>query len=270
VEAPVSSGSACRRFEGRVAVVTGGGQGIGRAVVRRLAAEGAAVVVGERSEQTGTDAVREVTDAGGKGIPCVVDLESYDGAERLMNAAVDGFGRIDALVNNVGGTIWMRPFDRYDPAQIEAEMARSLWPTVWCCRAVIPHMVAQGSGSIVNIGSNSPRGVYRVPYATAKGGVFALTTSLALELVDQGIRVNCVAPGGTEVSDRHVPRNPNPMTEEDRQWAAGVKSFVLNQMPMGRMGKPEEQAAAIAFLASDDASFITGQILSVAGGATVP
>jgi dihydroxycyclohexadiene carboxylate dehydrogenase len=126
------------------------------------------------------------------------------------------------------------------------------------------------AGSIVNVGSNSPRGIYRAPYAAAKGAVFALTTALAVELAGKGIRVNCVAAGPTDVGRRRTPRNPVPPTAEEKAWQQEVFASFERQIPMRRWGTVEEQAAAIAFFASDDASFITGQILSVAGGATVP
>ena len=137
------------------------------------------------------------------------------------------------------------------------------------CRQALPAMRDRGSGSIVNVGSNSPRGIYRVAYAAAKGGVFALTTSLSLEVARKGIRVNCVAPGATKVTDRVTPRSSPAEEAENAEWIDELFSMQESHIPMGRWGNPDEQAAAIAFMASD-ASFITGQILSVGGGLTVP
>jgi dihydroxycyclohexadiene carboxylate dehydrogenase len=259
-----------RRFEGKVAVVTGSGQGIGRAVAHRLGLEGAQVVVAERAEGPARAVTQELKDQGVDASEAIVDLSSNDGAERLADLASEQYGRIDVLVNNIGGTIRMQPFWHYRPEQIVAEIDRSLWPTVWCTHAVLKGMIERRSGVIVNIGSNAPRGIYRVPYASAKGGVFALTTSLALEVAKLGIRVNCVAPGATEVGPRPTPRSEEPMSQQERGWRDEVDGFFQHQIPMGRWGRVEEQAAAVAFMASDDASFITGQILSVAGGATVP
>lgn len=259
-----------KRFLDRVAIVTGAGQGIGRAVAFRLAEEGATVVVVDRADAPARDVVGKLLSHGVVATALVGDLSRFEEATRVMSETRAAFGRIDVLVNNVGGTIWMRPFWHYAEAQIRAEVDRSFWPTVWCCRAVLPHMLEAKRGAIVNVGSNAPRGIYRVPYAASKGGVFALTTSLALELARSGIRVNCVAPGPTEVPDRPSPRNPEPPTPEEAGWQREVFDSFERQIPMGRWATVEEQAAAIAFLASDEASFITGQILSVAGGATVP
>ncbi len=150
-------------------------------------------------------------------------------------------------------------------------MDRSFWPTIYCLRAALPHMLAQGSGSIVNLGSSAVHGVLRGAYAAAKGGVIALTTSVAKEVAGKGVRINCVSPAGTAIPDRLTPRNPDAATAEERAayeaWALRMEGkgpwVGMDPVPMGRRGEPEEQAAAIAFLASDDASFITGQVLWV-------
>lgn len=259
-----------RRFEGKVAVVTGAGQGIGRAVAHRIGLEGAQVIVAERVRAQAQAVTEELREQGVDAVEAVLDLSDSEGASQLVELSVNTFGRIDVLVNNIGGTIRMQPFEHYQPEQIVAEIDRSLWPTIWVTHAVLRQMLEQGSGSIVNLGSNAPRGIYRVPYAAAKGGVFALTTSLALEVAKLGVRVNCVAPGATDVGSRPTPRNEEPMSEQEVGWREEVSEFFESQIPMGRWGRVEEQAAAVAFIASDDAAFITGQILSVAGGATVP
>jgi dihydroxycyclohexadiene carboxylate dehydrogenase len=257
------------RFVGKIVVVTGGAQGIGRATAERIASERGLVVIVDRAAEPAAQTVQELR-AQGLDVHLVpADLASWSGASAAYEQIIDRWGRIDVLVNNVGGTIWIKPFVEYNEDEIRAEMDRSLWPTVWSCRAVIPHMIKNARGSIVNLGSNSVRGIYRIPYATAKGGVMSLTTSLAVELAQTGVRVNCVAPGGTDVPNRPVPRNTLEISDREVSWMAEMKSFVQHQMPMGRRGQVHEQAAAIAFFASDDASFITGQILSVAGGAAV-
>ncbi len=130
-------------------------------------------------------------------------------------------GPIDVLVNNVGGTIWAKPFAEYAEAQIEAEIRRSLFPTLWCCRAVLPVMLAQGGGVIVNVSSVATRGLNRVPYAAAKGGVNAMTAWLAWEYAEHGIRVNAVAPGGTDAPPRRIPRNSTPPTGRRAWYQAG-------------------------------------------------
>ena len=150
------------------------------------------------------------------------DLENYSGADSAMAQALERFGRIDILVNNVGGTIWAKPYAEYREPEIEAEVRRSLFPTLWCCRAVLPAMLKQGGGVIVNVSSVATRGVNRVPYAAAKGGVNALTASLAFEYAEHGIRVVGTAPGGTEAPPRRVPRNPTAQDEREKVWYQGI------------------------------------------------
>lgn len=254
-----------KRFHDKVAVVTGGAQGIGLATAKRLAEEGAVVVIADRASEAAEAAVGLLKAEGREAMAVAVDLEHCAGAVELYQTVIDRFGRIDVAVHNVGGTIWAKPYWDYAPHEITAEINRSLWPTLWCCHAVLPHMRAAGRGAIVNIGSVATRGVNRVPYAAAKGGVAALTAALSLELEASGIRINCVAPGGVNVT-RVTPRNPAPPTEADRLGFGQVMEQTLRDTPMARFGEPEELAAAICFFASDDASYVTGQTLFVAGG----
>jgi dihydroxycyclohexadiene carboxylate dehydrogenase len=253
------------RFRGKIGVVTGAAQGIGKAVALRLAAEGGAVALVDRSALV--DEVRaEIEAQGGTALTVIADLESYGGAVAAMDAARERFGRIDLLVNNVGGTIWAMPFADYGEAQIEAEIRRSLFPTLWCCRAVLPLMLESGGGVIVNVSSVATRGVNRVPYAAAKGGVNAITACLAFEYAEHGIRVCGVAPGGVEAPPRRIPRNPGPLTDQDAaRWNEVMQQTVASTL-VKRLGAPEEIAAAILFLASDDAAYITGVTVPVAGG----
>jgi dihydroxycyclohexadiene carboxylate dehydrogenase len=259
------------RFDGKVCVVTGSAQGIGKASAVRMAREGGTVVIADRAAEPAAAVVQELADEGLEATAAVHDLGSWEGASAMTAQVLEQHGRIDVQVNNAGGTIWIKPFLEYEPWEIEAEVERSFWPTMWCCRAVLPQMVERGSGSVINLGSNSVRGPLRLPYAASKGGVIALTTSLSVELAKTGVRLNCVAPGGTKVPERPTPRNPFGVEDAQKaeNYAKQVGEFVHIQMPMGRMGHPHEQAAAICFLASDEASFITGQVLSVAGGAAV-
>jgi dihydroxycyclohexadiene carboxylate dehydrogenase len=250
------------RFAGKVAVVTGAAQGIGRDVALRLAREGGEVALVDRSPL-----VAEVAaEAGARAIAINADLETFAGATSAVEQAVAHFGRVDILINNVGGTIWAKPYAEYEDEQIEAEIRRSLFPTLWCCRAVLPVMLRQGSGVIVNVSSVATRGLNRVPYAAAKGGVNAITACLALEYAEYGVRVCGVAPGGTDAPPRRVPRNAAPRTPREEAWMQQVVDQTVSSSLMKRYGTTEEQAAAILFLASDEASYITGVTLPVAGG----
>ena len=151
------------RFTGKVMVITGAAQGIGRRVAERAAAEGARLVLADLADYV-HELAAELTQQGAETLAVQADLETWDGAETLMTKAHERFGRIDVLVNNVGGTIWAQPYEHYSPEQIQKEIQRSLFPTLWCCRAVLPHMVAQQGGAIVNVSSVATRGLMRVPY----------------------------------------------------------------------------------------------------------
>ncbi|KVD53795.1 1,6-dihydroxycyclohexa-2,4-diene-1-carboxylate dehydrogenase [Burkholderia ubonensis] len=253
------------RFADKVAVVTGAGQGIGRGVALRAAREGATLVLVDRAP-TVRDVAADIEQEGGRAIAVLADLETAEGAAQMAQAALDAFGRIDALVNNVGGTIWAKPFDAYETRQIEAEIRRSLFPTLWCCHAVLPAMIARKRGAIVNVSSIATRSIHRIPYAAAKGGVNALTASLAFEQAHNGIRVNAVATGGTEAPPRIVPRNTEPQSEQETRWYQAIVDQTVASSPMHRYGTIDEQVGAILFLASDEASYITGSVLPVGGG----
>ncbi|MED5546797.1 benzoate diol dehydrogenase BenD [Novosphingobium mangrovi (ex Hu et al. 2023)] len=253
------------RFADKVMIVTGAAQGIGAGVATRAAAEGARVVLVDRAEFV-ADVEAEITQAGGTAISVVCDLETYEGARSAAEAAVAAFGRIDILVNNVGGAIRMRPYAEFEPEQIDAEIRRSLMPTLYGCHAVLPAMLEQGAGTIVNVSSNATRGIRRVPYSAAKGGVNGLTMSLAMEYGEQGIRVVATAPGGTSAPPRKVPRNASGDTAQEQAWMAEAVEQVTTSTFVKRYGTLDEQIAPILFLASDEASYMTGSVLPVAGG----
>ena len=253
------------RFDGKTVVVTGAAQGIGQAVARRIAAEGGQVALVDRSELVHEE-VSALEAAGCRAYAVTADLETWEGASTAAARARDEFGRIDVLINNVGGSIWFRPYQEYGPEEIEDEVRRSLFPTLWCCRAVLPFMIEAGGGTIINVSSNATRGINRVPYAAAKGGVNAITTALAMEAAPHGIRVAATAPGGTEAPERRIPRGPERRGDQERQWYQQIVDQVVDSSLLKRYGTLEEQAAAITFLASDEASYITGTVLPVAGG----
>ena len=254
-----------QRFAGKVVVVTGAAQGIGRGVALRAAAEGGKVVFVDRA-----DFVSEVAAEaqGAETVGFVADLETYEGAKAAMDFAAQQFGGIDILINGVGGAIRMRPFAEFEPAQIDAEIRRSLMPTLYTCHAVLPHLLKRGRGTIVNVSSNATRGIRRVPYSAAKGGVNAITQSLAMEYAEQNIRVVATAPGGTEAPPRRIPRNAAGDSEQEKAWMSEAVQQVTESTFFKRYGTLDEQIAPILFLASDEASYITGSVLPVAGGDT--
>jgi len=254
------------RFDGKTLVVTGAAQGLGEAVATRAAREGGTVALVDRSEL-----VHEVSEKlngdDGQTVSFTADLEQYGDCETVMAQARERLGRIDILINNVGGTIWAKPYEHYEQQEIEAEIRRSLFPTLWCCRAVLPHMVERRQGTIVNVSSVATRGLNRVPYAAAKGAVNALTASLAWEYADQGIRVVATAPGGIEAPPRRIARGPvKEQTEQEKQWYHTIVDQTVASSLMHRYGTLDEEVAPILFLASDEASYITGTRLPVAGG----
>ena len=254
-----------QRFSGKVIVVTGAAQGIGRGVALRAAAEGGRVLFVDRADFV-AEVAAEAT--GGETAGFVADLETYDGAHAAIAHAAQTFGGIDILINGVGGAIRMRPFAEFEPAQIDAEIRRSLMPTLYTCHAVLPHLLARGGGTIVNISSNATRGIRRVPYSAAKGGVNALTAALAMEYAEHNIRVVATAPGGTSAPPRRVPRNAAGDSEQEQAWMGEAVRQVTESTFFKRYGSLDEQIAPILFLASDEASYITGTVLPVAGGDT--
>jgi dihydroxycyclohexadiene carboxylate dehydrogenase len=254
-----------QRFDKKVVVITGAAQGIGEGVAKAVAKEGGVVVLVDRSDlvqKVGTSIKRL------KGNVLVVqaDLETYTGAQEVVKETMAAFGKIDVLINNVGGTIWAKPLEEYTEEQIESEIRRSLFPTLWCCRAALPEMIRRKSGVIVNISSIATRSIHRTPYAAAKGGVNALTASLAFEYAQDGIRVNAVATGGTEAPQRKIPRNPSKLSRKEERWYKDIVDQTIATSYMHRYGSIEEQISAILFLASDESSYITGTVLPVGGG----
>lgn len=253
------------RFAGKIVIVTGAAQGIGRGVATAVAEEGGTVVAVDRSDYV-KDTVAEIQKAGGKASWHLADLETFAGAQGMVDEAVRLHKRVDVLINNVGGTIWTKPYDQYGEKEIEAEIRRSLFPTMWSCRAVLPVMLKKKKGTIVNVSSIATRSVNRVPYAAAKGGVNAATLSIAMEHTKNGIRINACAPGGTEAPPRKVPRNAAKPSAKEKRWYQEIVDQTKESSLMHRYGTIDEQVAPILFFASDESSYITGSVLPVGGG----
>jgi 3-oxoacyl-[acyl-carrier protein] reductase len=251
------------RVDGRVAVVTGGGQGIGRAVVERLAAEGARVVAGDIDAALLERMVGALEKTGSTVVGVVGDVTEPRSAKQLVETAVERFGRVDILVNVVGGArnakIWEMSEEDWDHV-----LRWNLRSTFLCTRAAAPHMIAQRYGKIVCISSGAREGTpwtayYAggASYSTAKAGVHGFIRDVALELAQYGINVNAVAPG---------PIDTERTGENLKQLDRTVEFSPSKMTPLGRLGLPVEVANAVLFLASDEASYITGHTLPVTGG----
>ena len=193
------------RFAGKVVVVTGAAQGIGEQTARRINAEGGTLVLADRSELV-KELADELNAHGGGALAVTADLEHCEGADSLVQQALSAFGRVDVLINNVGGAINFKPFTQFTDAEIRAEIDRSLMTTLYACRAALPSMVERGQGVIVNVSSAATKGIHRIPYSAAKGGINAITASLAMEYAGDGIRVVATAPGGTAAPARRISR----------------------------------------------------------------
>ncbi len=257
---------------GKTAIVTGGGSNIGRAIVLTIAAEGANVVIADLDLPQAERVAGEANDrkAGGRTIAVKTDVTDVASVEAMVQHALQEFGRIDVLVNNVGWT-HDRLFLDKPLEELEKEIQLNLWGAIHCTRAVLPLLAEQGAGRIINVSSDAGRmGEYRESvYAACKAGLIALAKSLAREYGKFGVTVNAVCPGLT-VPDEDAEMGAGSMWREMQGiFTPGAKEKASKAYPLRRLGSAQDIGNAVAFLASDAASFITGQTLSVSGGYTM-
>jgi len=247
----------------KVALVTGGTSGIGRAIAREFAQEGAKVALTGRSEERGREVVAEIEKAGGRAIFIRSDVRFADECRRAIDESRRAFGRLDILVNNAGVFF---PHNTVDCTEEEWDLTVdiSLKGAFLMSKYSLPHLIAQGSGTIINVSSGwgIQGGNEAVAYCAAKGGLVVMTKAMAIDHGRQGIRVNCICPGDVDT----------PMLVEDAKLRNMPYARYLDEAanrPIGRVGRPEEIAKAALFLACDDSSFVTGAALVVDGGGVV-
>jgi 2-hydroxycyclohexanecarboxyl-CoA dehydrogenase len=243
------------KLDTKIAIVTGAGQGIGRGIATKLVAEGATVVVTDINETTAKDTAAEI---GGVGL--AADVTSRESVEGMVEQVMRQFGRIDVLVNNAG---WDKagPFVDTDPADWDRVIAINLYGVLHTSKAVLPIMAAQGFGSVVNLASDAGRvgSSGEAVYSAAKGGVIAFTKATAREMARHQVNANCVCPGPTDTALFASIGGDNPKLRE----------ALTKAIPLRRLAQPTDLANAVAFFASDEAAYITGQTVSVSGGLTM-
>lgn len=255
-----------KKLVSRVAILTGTARGLGVALVERFASDGAALLLVDVNGDGLPEVAAKAREAGAPDVAWIgQDLSQEEGAVATVKTALDRWGRVDVLVNNAGGGL-IRPFLEHTAETLRETINRNLWTTIWCTRAVLPHMIERKYGRIVNISADSVHtGLYsHAGYNAAKGGVNGLTTGLAFEFAKYNITVNCVSPGGIMTPEIQQMFDPNSDVYKKHR-IVDVRT-VLAQIPIGRLVEMHEVAALAAFLTYEESRSITGQIYSVNGG----
>lgn len=257
----------CRRLEQRTAIVTGGSFGIGKAISMRLADEGAHVVLADRAVEQGTATTREIVERGGQATFVACDVSDSNQVKDAVAQAVELAGGLDILVNNAGIPGRLVPVTDMAEDDWEQVIAINLGGVYRFAKYALPHLIASGHGSMINIASTFGMvGAHNSPaYGASKGGVIALSRQLAVDYGPHGVRVNAVSPGFV---DNDMDQRRTRMTPEDAAANLAARVATAGIQPLGRQCDPAEIAAAVAFLASDDGSFVTGAVLPVDGGCT--
>lgn len=257
------------RLKDRIAIVTGSTSGIGKAIAKAMAAEGARVVVNGRHAEAAEEIAGEIRRTGGTALAVPADVTLSAAVESMVKSVLDAFGRVDILVNNAGGLAGVRPTQHLEEVledEWDRVVALNLKAAFLCSRAVVSQMREQGGGKIVNTASEAARRIHRgasgrFEYTAAKAGLVGLTRAMAIELGPYGINVNAIAPGYTIASERHVAYwNSLPATTREQ---------IIQEIPLRRVADPEDIAPVVVFLASDEARYINGATIDVNGGRTV-
>jgi 3-oxoacyl-[acyl-carrier protein] reductase len=238
--------------------VTGAGKGLGWAIAERLARDGAHLVLAEMDRERGEEKAAVIRKMGREVLALPTDVSLWSDVERMVEQALARFHRIDILVNNAGILGPYAPVMEYPEDIWDRVMAVNFKGVFLCCKAVLPVMKRQGGGKIVSMASVAGKegNAFMAPYAASKAAIMSLTKTLGKELATQNIQVNCVSPALIE-------------TDMAREMTPEQRALLISKIPMGRLGKPEEVAAVVKFLVSDESSFVTGQCYDISGGRSV-